>query len=969
LDTNEYTIVINLSKIQSLDLVLPQAYVCSVDKDHKPAYIQALAMKSNVETYISTYRGSTFESIIDICEDLRIENIESIYNRNKKKPESLNTLFANPKVKQHIEAQINKKLIRVLDIICKENMYLCWDLKRKEKACDNLLHCSAEDAIPQLSFSKTQTGIKYIMKLNVGETVLSPYQHSVEIVSEMPAVILVDRQIIKVQHLNASKVKPFVQKESVFIPEKLTKDYFSKFVLDVMGLVDVEVDGFEISKVTQPHQAALCWVYDLILHKWTIDIKYKYDGFEFFGSDVSKRKTKLLFDEDKHLKVIECIRHEEEESKFGQILTEYGFDKNYQRRYFYGDTPYATIELANEKADELAAIFEIDHLEIDNKILKISKLNIGVIYNLNIDWFDIKGVVTIGDVHFPIARLFQNIIKDDPFFKLGDGSFVLIPTEIMSKFSQLVRFATIKGDQFRIAKSHHTIIEQLEGKPMVLNHHVDENDFKFQPSQHLKATLRPYQLQGAEWLVQHRINGLGACLADDMGLGKTLQTIAALLHAKEALSLNTDQKQAIQLDLFGEVHTISRFALTSLIILPASLVFNWANELKKYAPSLQVLIFTGVNRRKAEKTLSSFDVILTTYQTVVSDQSYFATQHFHYIILDESQQIRNKNSKTFQSIHQLKADHRISLSGTPIENSLSDLWSQMEFINPSILGTYNFFKEHFQIPIEKHRDEKALSQLKSLVDPYILRRTKFQVAKDLPELNESIHYATMTEYQRKAYEKEKSSARNHLLGLDRSSGQFRFHVLTSLMKLRQIANHPQISDSQYSSGSGKFEDVKAQLDTIIKSNHKVLVFSSFLSHLQLFEDWLKVNNTQYVKLDGSMDVTEREQAVGSFQKDDKVKVFLLSIKAGGTGLNLTSADYVFILDPWWNPFVEMQAIARAHRIGQERQVMVTRFISKDTIEEKIMLLQSKKKTLSADIIDIADMPELTTSELEGLLED
>jgi len=285
-----------------------------------------------------------------------------------------------------------------------------------------------------------------------------------------------------------------------------------------------------------------------------------------------------------------------------------------------------------------------------------------------------------------------------------------------------------------------------------------------------------------------------------------------------------------------------------------------------------------------------------------------------------------------------------------------------------VLGTYAFFKEHFQIPIEKNRDEQAIISLKNLVDPFILRRTKEQVAPDLPELVETIHYSEMSDAQSKFYEKEKSAARNYLAGLDRNGGQFRFHVLSSLMKLRQIANHPAIADQEYALDSGKFEDIKDQINTIVKSGHKVLIFSSFIAHLSLFETWLQSELVRYLLLTGSMNPDQRAKAVTDFQHDATIQVFLISIKAGGTGLNLTAADYVFILDPWWNPFVEMQAVARAHRIGRTNSVFVTRFISKDTIEEKIMRLQEKKRNLSDDIIDINELKDFSDNDLEKLLD-
>ncbi len=410
-------------------------------------------------------------------------------------------------------------------------------------------------------------------------------------------------------------------------------------------------------------------------------------------------------------------------------------------------------------------------------------------------------------------------------------------------------------------------------------------------------------------------------------------------------------------------------ALNALIILPASLVFNWEAEIYKFAPSLSICRHTGQKRSKDIRILSRFDVILTTYQTALRDVDILNKIEFEYIILDESQQIKNKEGKAFKAVNTLEARHKISLSGTPIENSLADLWSQMQFINPNLLGTFPFFQREFITPIEKHNDEDKKARLRSLVAPYMLRRTKEEVAKDLPPLTVTLHYCEMEPEQKKLYEKEKSAARNLLLdNFQTGNSQFQIVVLQTLTKLRQLVNHPKLIQPDYDKESGKFNEVLEQWDVIRRSGHKALIFSSFVQYLELFKTDFKEKNQPYAWLVGDVTQKQRKAEIEKFQEQADVQSFLISIKSGGTGLNLTAADYVFILDPWWNPFTEQQAIARAHRIGQDKNVIALKFITKDSIEEKILKLQERKSQLAADIIEGTGALHFSKGELEFLLE-
>ncbi|HBK82315.1 MAG TPA: serine/threonine protein kinase, partial [Flavobacterium sp.] len=551
-----------------------------------------------------------------------------------------------------------------------------------------------------------------------------------------------------------------------------------------------------------------------------------------------------------------------------------------------------------------------------------------------------------------------NLKSQNPIYILEDGSVFLIPHEWFARYKSLVTMAKTNKTSLQIRTNQFALLENILPKNEAK---LEQKTIKYSTSNNLKATLRPYQISGIQWLLDHHYNKLGACLADDMGLGKTLQTIAVLTFVKEQMQ-PIENKDA--LDLFSILETKPQ-PLNALIVAPSSLIFNWENELKKFAPFLKVASYSGRDRQSIKKKLLEYDVIITSYTIVLKDIEFLKSLLFSYIILDESQYIKNKSSKIFSAINQLTVHHKITLSGTPIENSLDDLWSQMQFINPNLLGNYSFFKDNFKIPIEKKCDEDVIVNLKKLINPYILRRTKEQVAKDLPELTEQVFYSEMQPEQLKLYDQEKSAARNHLLDLKQQKNKI--NVLNVLLKLRQIANHPVLIDIKNHS-SGKFTDVVEYLETLLKAKQKILVFSSFVKHLELYTTWCQENNYNYSLLTGSVIGDDKEKVITNFQNNPENQLFFISLKAGGVGLNLTAANYIVILDPWWNPFTEKQAIARAHRIGQEKQVHVMRFIAKNSIEEKIISLQKNKKDLSDSIIQESEIPASIIENLSYLLE-
>lgn len=438
--------------------------------------------------------------------------------------------------------------------------------------------------------------------------------------------------------------------------------------------------------------------------------------------------------------------------------------------------------------------------------------------------------------------------------------------------------------------------------------------------------LRDYQRAGYNWLNFLKEFSFGGCLADDMGLGKTVQTLAFLQN-----ELNNKK-------------------LPNLIIAPTSVLFNWQREIEKFTPDIEYLLHYGTKRSRDVRRLRKKALILTTYGHLRRDITFLKDISFHYVVLDESQNIKNPHSDTAQAARNLQSANRLALTGTPVENNTMELWSQFSFLSPGLLGAQGFFKDSFMRPIEKDQNEQVASTLKKIIFPFILRRTKEEVVKELPPKIENVIYSPMSEEQQKIYDKVRDTYRNTIVEeiSSKGLGKSAMRVLEGLTKLRQVACHPQLVDKTFEDEAGKFEAFKLMIDEIIAENHKVLVFSQFVKMLTVMREYLDEQAIEYSYLDGS--TKDRESAVNKFQDDESIRIFLISLKAGGVGLNLTAADYVIHYDPWWNPAVEMQASDRAHRIGQTKRVFSYKLIAKDSVEEKILQLQQQKKALVQKLI-------------------
>jgi hypothetical protein len=575
--------------------------------------------------------------------------------------------------------------------------------------------------------------------------------------------------------------------------------------------------------------------------------------------------------------------------------------------------------------------------------------------NSGIDWFELHGSVDFGDTTAQLPELLAALKRGEDTVKLGDGTYGVLPEQWLKKYGLLAGLGTPQDDHLRFTRSQVGLLDALlAAQPeatcdAVFTQARDElrhfaGVAAVDPPAGFVGELRGYQREGLGWLYFLQKFGFGGCLADDMGLGKTVQVLALLESRRE------------------------KRAGPSLVVVPRSLVFNWKQEAARFTPQLRVHDHTGAGRGQPGAHFNDYDVVLTTYGTLRRDALAFKDLAFDYCILDEAQAVKNAGSQSAKAVRLLQGKHRLALSGTPVENHLGELWSLFEFLNPGMLGSASVFR--LGGAGARNPSEETRTLLARALRPFILRRTKLQVAKDLPQKLEQTLYCELEPPQRKRYDELRNHYRQLLLDkvAREGIGKSKIQILEALLRLRQAACHPGLIDkAKVHENSAKLDMLLPQLAEVTEEGHKALVFSQFTSLLAIVRDRLDKEKVPYEYLDGK--TRDRAGRVERFQNDPDCKLFLVSLKAGGLGLNLTAAEYVFLLDPWWNPAVEAQAIDRAHRIGQERQVFAYRLIARDTVEEKVLELQKTKRNLADAIInaDNSLIRDLGREDLELLL--
>jgi len=568
------------------------------------------------------------------------------------------------------------------------------------------------------------------------------------------------------------------------------------------------------------------------------------------------------------------------------------------------------------------------------------------------DWFDLQVQFQFGKQGFTLPDLLAKLQSGERTIELGDGSTGILPAEWFRRFGPILQMGNLEGDQLKINKVQALFLSaQLDGYDKFTAdkrfHTLGElllnlQDLKEQETvKKFVGELRPYQKKGLAWLDLISSQGIGGILADDMGLGKTIQIIALLVAQKAAAP--------------------AKARVPTLIVAPRSLIFNWIKEFEKFAPHLTTLDYTGKKRADLAKDLKKYDILLTTYQTLRMDIASLQEHTFDFFVIDEAHYIKNAEAQSSQACRLISAKQKLALTGTPVENSLADLFSILEVVNPGLITKE--IRERYS----REKELVALNDLGRALRPFLLRRTKEEVLTDLPAKSEQILYCELSPMERKKYDELKAHYWSQLSTTieNKSLSQSKIEVLEALLRLRQASCHQGLLNSAMKEeSSSKFDLLLDQLSVVIQDGHKALIFSQFTSLLSLLRTQLESRGIRYEYLDGQ--TKDRQERVERFQADKEIPLFLLSLKAGGVGLNLTSADYVFILDPWWNPAAESQAIDRAHRIGQTQKVFAYKIIAKDTVEEKILELQKSKKAMAKAIVGGNEESLLKGLKLEDL---
>jgi hypothetical protein len=706
---------------------------------------------------------------------------------------------------------------------------------------------------------------------------------------------------------------------------------------DEFGVGEIWPKATKYARLSRPKKS------DANQEQLSAKITFDYEGFKF---DADERVDAKLDKERRRL----VRRDRDLEARALQKLSALGFHKQWSYEGNHQDWMLPDNQLQRAVLELIGDGWIV---EAEGAIYRRPGTAKMEIRSSGIDWFELDGSVDFDGKMVALPKLLEALANGQQVVRLDDGSLGILPSEWLAKYAPLAGMGEADGDVLKFGKTQIGFLDALLAT--MPEARCDETFSRVR--QELRAfdkidaadapegfggTLRPYQRDGLGWMKFLQRFNFGGCLADDMGLGKTVQVLALLEERRRAK------------------------AGPALVVVPRSLVFNWKAEAQRFTPDMRVLDHTGINRTRAADHFANFDLIVTTYGTLRRDAAFLKDTTFDYVILDEAQAIKNSSTEAAKATRLLRGTHRLVLTGTPIENRLADLWSLFEFLNPGMLGAVSVFRSL----VGNEQSAEGRQVLARALRPFILRRTKQQVATDLPEKLEQTIFCDLEDTQRKLYDELREHYRQSLLthvdsvGINKSKMQ----VLEALLRLRQAACHPGLIDkTRADESSAKLDALVAQLEDVLAEGHKALVFSQFTSFLSLLRTRLDADKTVYEYLDGK--TRDRQAKVERFQSDENCKLFLISLKAGGVGLNLTAADYVFLLDPWWNPAVEAQAIDRTHRIGQTRRVFAYRLIARDTVEEKVLKLQQTKRDL-ADAIITADnsvISKLGREDLELLL--
>lgn len=934
------------------------------------------------------------KKVVEILEGFENEAIMKRYYKGtrKIKPADFFIKLFDEEMKKQILAFVEAELLKVIKEVKNYPMY--WSGKTGEPMGTKIDFFN-EPATPLFHFRRDETGMNYFVTIkHRGEKVHFCDPES-ELLIAQPAWLLTPNQLLFFgANVEGKKIKPFLRKKFIHIDPHQEATYMQKFVGPLLENHDVFALGFDIVTDQLEVQPLLKLTSAWETPHLVLYMKY---GNWVFPYHVNK-KVNVRLEETADTYTFHRIKrlYSVEKQKI-ETLKELGLIQTNGSLFTLENSETDALDIVawvNENRGTLErAGFELQQEEGPTQFY-LGSIQLLVTVKNGIDWFDVYAVVKLEGFEIPFIKLRKHIIEKRREYILPNGKVVILPAEWFTQFAQIVNLADVHDEAYRVRNIHVSLLADLDE---YLNEAPPTPDWTEAlhrgtvPGAELPkgfhGELRNYQMEGFSWIRFMQQNRFGALLADDMGLGKTIQTLAQL----QCLAMEYRQEKELNLKVgmtsSGQANNAEESAPIAsegkplppepthngpiLIIAPKSLLYNWMSESAKFCPELKSALYLGLSRQKLIPSFGKLDLVVMSYGTMRNDVELLRNYRFNCIVLDESQAIKNPSSQTSRALLKLQSRSRVALTGTPIENTLLDIWSQMNFLNPGLLGSYTYFEKQFIRPIEKGANPQKTEELRKLIDPFVLRRTKKQVMKELPPKIEKVHFCEMSVEQAELYESVKNQYRNEILNHVTELGisKSRLKIFNGLMHLRQIALNPTLKDVNYDGGSGKDDEIMRMLLRAVANGHKVLFFSQFVGYLKVFEDIFEQQGVEYCYLDGSMDEKERQVQIDLFQNDDKKRVFLLSLRAGNSGLNLTAADYVFLADPWWNPFTMKQAEDRAHRIGQDKPVFSYKFITKDTIEEKILALQAKKAALAESVIPDEDsiLSSLNLEELEDLL--
>lgn len=893
---------------------------------------QALS-KNNGNSY-----GNKLNYALDANNDATLEGAESYFDIQEASHQIIGTEY--------------NKLTDHDNYLLKEKSYL---------STSNLVPIQLNKDIPHVSFKLEKNEDEYILsvQIEVSEELLTwenlhPIGYGFLMVDDR-------NEIIMLQAKDARTLYYFYGKQHLKVKTKEFKMFFDDFLIPLMKKHPVNFENIEIAfkeHLATPHVKLYVKEMDdflLLIPAFLYQVKsfeteVEMDYGEALFFEEGKSKVKIIRDKDTEEQAIALLR---------SLHT--SFENQRNRHYFY--LPIKEVLKSNWffKAFEKISEHNIEVLGL--KTLSKIKYNpfrpkMMMRASSGTDWFDLKINVSFGSQQVRLQDIRRAILNNDQFVKLGDGTMGILPEEWLAKYAAMFRAAKVKQETLQLSQFQHVAIENfykeidnyevLEDLREKIERLKDFREIKQVPvPKNVQAELRNYQREGFNWLRFLHEYGWGGCLADDMGLGKTLQALTFIQSL-----VNDDEKTTV------------------LVVVPRSLIFNWELEAKKFCPELRILVYSGIDRRKKTEPFHDYHIVLTTYSLVRNDIETLRNFHFDYVILDESQAIKNPASLISKAVKLLKTTNRVIMTGTPIENNTFDLYAQMDFLNPGMLGSMDYFRKEYSNKIDRDRDQKKAEELRKIVNPFILSRKKEDVAKELPEKTETVIYCELGKKQRKTYDYFKNKYYEKIKAVIEEEGMAKsgIHVLQGLLKLRQICNSTALikDEGGFGNESIKLEVIMDELQQVAGQKGKALVFSYFVEMLDIVAEGLEQLGIGYTMLTGSS--VDREKIVNDFKTNEENKIFLISLKAGGFGLNLTEANYVFMIDPWWNPAVEQQAIDRTHRIGQDQNVFAYKLICRNTIEEKILELQEKKQAVAKDIINVEAgfMKKLSQDDLAAL---